>query len=75
MLNLSRKQLVEGLWFALVALLTAYSVARGANFSTSVMLFVMGVVPVAVIMLLSRDPTPPSVAQILRSVDTKKGRS
>lgn len=74
MLNrISGKTLVGG-WFAVVAVIVAWSVAKGAALSTSGLLLVMGAVPVIIMTLIRAGASSPTVAEILRSVDAKDRR-
>ena len=65
-----------GGWFAAVAVIIALSVAMDARLSTSVLLFVIGVAPAVVMVLIGAGAAPsPTVAEILHSVNAKDGRS
>ena len=63
-----------GGWFAAVAVIIAWSVAMDARLSTSALLFVIGVAPVAVMVLIRAGAPSPTVAEILYSVNAKNGR-
>ncbi len=63
-----------GGWFAAVAVIIALSVAMDARLSTSALLFVIAVGPVAVMVLIGAGASAPTVAEILHSVNAKDGR-
>ena len=63
-----------GGWFAAVAVIIAWSVAMDARLSTSALLLLIGVAPVAVMVLLGASAPSPTVAEILHSVNAKDGR-
>ena len=71
--SISRTRLLGG-WFAAVAVIVAWSVAMDARLSTSALLFVIGVAPVAVVVLIGAGAPSPTVAEILYSVNAKNGR-
>ncbi len=70
----SRTWLLGGIWFATLALIIAWSVAVGASLSTSALLLVMGVVPPGIVVILGFSAPPPTVAELLHSVNAKDGR-
>ena len=72
--NLSRSVVVGG-WMAMLAVIVAVSNAMGANVSTTALLFVLGVAPALVALLIGGGAPSPSVAEILHAVETKDGRS
>jgi len=72
--NVTRTQLVSGVWLAALAVVIAFSVARGATLSTSALLLAMGVLPVVIMTLLHAGAPSPTVAEILHAVDGKDGR-
>jgi hypothetical protein len=72
--NVSRTWLVGGVWFAALAVTVAGSVAMDARLSTSALLLVMGVAPAAVILLMGLGAPPPTVAEVLHAVDSKRTR-
>ena len=75
MLNgISRTWLMGGTWLTALAVIVVLSVALDANLSTSVALFVLGVVPLAVMLLLGVGVPPPTVAEILHTVNSRDGR-
>jgi hypothetical protein len=75
MLNhVSRTWLLGGIWFATLALIIAWSVAVGASLSTSGLLLVMGVVPPGIVVILGFNAPPPTVGELLRSVDDEDRR-
>jgi hypothetical protein len=63
-----------GGWCAAVAVIIAWSVAMDARLSTSALLFVIGVAPVAVMVLIRAGAPSPTVAEILHSVNAKDVR-
>ena len=71
--SLSPTWLLGG-WFAAVAVIVAWSVAMDARLSTSALLLLIGVAPVAVMVLLGASAPSPTVAEILHSVNAKDGR-
>ena len=67
---------VLGGWFAAAAVIVASSVAMDARLSTSALLLLIGVAPAVVMVLIGAGAVPsPTMAEILRSVDAKDGRS
>lgn len=66
------KRLVIGTWFAVVALIIASSIAVGAALSTSALLLLLCVVPLGVALILGFGSPDPTVAELLRAVDTRK---
>lgn len=63
-----------GGWASLLALIVGTSISVGANPSTVVVLFALGVAPGIVMFLLAHKVPSKSVAEILYSVDAKDGR-
>jgi len=61
-------------WFAAVVTIVAASLAMRADISTTALLLACGIAPAIVVGLLAFAEPPPTVAQILHSVDTKDGR-
>jgi hypothetical protein len=75
MLNMAfRTWLIAG-WISTVAVIVAVSMAMGANLSTTSLLLALGVAPAAVMAVLRSSASSPTVAEILRAVETKDGRS
>ena len=72
--GISLKWLLGG-WFAVVAVIVASSAAMNARLSTSALLFLMGMAPVAVMVFIGLGGPSPTVAEILHSVDAQDGRS
>ena len=65
-----------GGWFAVVAVIIAWSVAMDARISTSALLLLIGVAPAVVMVLIRAGAAPsPTVAEILHSVNAKDGRA
>ena len=62
-------------WLLAVTMSVAASMTMGASLSTTAVLLALGIAPVIVIVLLAHSEPSPSVAQMLRSGDTKDGRS
>ena len=71
--TVSRTRLV-GLWFAVVAVLIAWVVATGVNIaiSTAALLLTMCLVPPAIMLLVFRGAPPPTVGELLYSVNNQK---
>ena len=63
-----------GGWFTTLAVVIAFSVAADARVSTSALLFAIGVAPAVIMMLLGSGAPPPTVAELLHSVEAKDGR-
>ena len=75
--GISRTRLV-GLWFAAIAVIIAGVVAMGMNvaISTAALLLTMCLVPPAIMLLVFRGAPPPTVGELLYSVNNQKeGRS
>jgi hypothetical protein len=74
--NLSRTWLVGGVWFTTVAAIVVSSVAIGARTSTSALLLLVGALPLGVALLIGFGAPPPTVAELLHTVDSQpEGRS
>ena len=73
MKEISRTRLV-GFWFAAVAVIIAWVVGTGVNIaiSTAAFLLTMCLVPPAIMLLLWRGAPPPTVGELLYSVNTRK---
>ena len=75
MLNwVSRLWLVGGIWSVALTGVIAISVAKGAALSTTALLFVPVAAPAAVIVLIRAGAPPPTVAEILHSVNADNRR-
>ena len=75
MLNsITRAWLVAGIWSAALAALIAASVAMDANPSTSIVLFVIGVAPAAMMVLIGAWVPSPTVAELLHAVNASDER-
>ena len=75
--EMSRTRLV-GFWFAAVAVITASVVTAGVDVavSTAALLLTLSLVPPAIMLLLWRGAPPPTVRDLLYSVNTQtEGRS
>ena len=75
--GISRTRLM-GFWFAAVAIMIASAVATGVNIpiNTAALLLTVCLVPPAVVLLVWRGAPPPTVGEILYSVNQpKEGRS
>ena len=75
--KMSRTRLV-GFWFAAVAVIIAWVVATGVNIAigTAALLLTMCLVPPAIMLLVWRGAPPPTVAELLYTVNKpKEGRS
>lgn len=68
--NLSRS-VVVGVWLAILVLILAGSMAMGATLSTTAAIFALGVALALVPILISGSAPSPTVAEILRSTETK----
>jgi hypothetical protein len=66
--TLSGSSLLTG-WLMTLAVIIAFSVAVGADVSTSALLLAMGVTPVIIVSLIGRHSASPTVAEILYSVE------
>jgi hypothetical protein len=64
-----------GGWFLAVAFIVAWSVGLNARLSTTALLLAIGLAPAVVMLILRAGAPSPSVAEILRAVDAKGGRS
>ncbi len=74
MLNtVSGSSLMRG-WLMTLAVIIAFSVAVGADVSTSALLLAMGVTPVVIVVLMARHAAPPAVAVSLWAIETHDGR-
>ena len=75
--GISRTRLV-GFWYAAVAVIIAWVVATGVNIgaSTAALLLTMCLVPPTIMLLVWRGAPPPTVGELLYSVNNQKdGRS
>ena len=75
--GISRTRLV-GFWFAAVGVIIAWVVATGVNIaiSTAALLLTACLVPPAIMLLVWRGAPPPTVGELLYSVNKPKdGRS
>ena len=75
--GISRTRLV-GFWFAALAVIIAWVVAAGVNItvSTAALLLTMCLVPPAIMLLVWRGAPPPTVGELLYSVNKQEeGRS
>jgi hypothetical protein len=61
-------------WFAVVASIVALSVGMGARLSTSALLVLISVAPVCVMLFIGFKAPPPTIAEVLHSVNTNSGR-
>ena len=68
--NLSRSVMVGG-WLVMMAAILAVTMTMGAKLSTTAMLLALGVAVALVPVLIVGSAPSPSVAEILRSVETK----
>ena len=62
-------------WLLAVTMVVGVSMVMGARLSTTAVVLALGIAPVVVIALLAHPEPSPSVAQMLRSGETKDGRS
>jgi len=65
----SRTWLVGGVWLATLALVIAGSVAMGARISTTALLLALSVAPAGIIVLIGLGAPPPTVAEVLYTVN------
>jgi hypothetical protein len=72
--NASRMWVVGTVWLTALVIMLASSVAMGARLSTTALLLVIGVAPAIVMLLIGFGAPPPTVAELLHSVDVKDGR-
>ena len=69
----SRNALIGG-WCAMVAVLLAFSVVMGASVSTSALLLALGLAGPVIIVLIGGGAPSQTVAEMIRSTDTKSDR-
>jgi hypothetical protein len=69
MLSTSRLTLYGNLWLAMLIVISSTMMATGARWSTTALLFVIGVAPFVVIRMIGFRPPPASVAQVLYDVE------
>lgn len=75
MLNrMFRTLIVAGLWLTTLVVVIALGLARGVSLSTAVAVLVCGVTPLMVMLWLAASAAPPTVAEILHSVNAADGR-
>ena len=74
MLNTVKRSWLLGGWVVIVATMVGVSVAMGAYLSTTALLFVLGVSPALVMVLIVGSAPSPTVAEILHDVETRDGR-
>jgi hypothetical protein len=60
---------VGGVWLATLALVIAGSVAMGARISTTALLLALSVAPAGIIVLIGLGAPPPTVAEVLYTVN------
>ena len=72
--NIARPWLVGGIWLATVTAIIGGSVVMDARWSTSALLFLAGLTPAIVMLLIGAGAPAPTVAEILHSVHAKDGR-
>ena len=72
--SVARSAWATGSWLTAVTLVTVASVAMGANLSTTASLVALAIAPGIVVALIGSGAPPPTVAEILHSVETD-GRS
>lgn len=71
MFSNSSRSVVVGVWLAILVLILAGSMAMGAKLSTTAAIFALGVALALVPILISGSAPSPTVAEILRSTETK----
>jgi len=69
MLSKSRLTLYGNLWLATLIVISSSMMATGAEWSTTGVLFVLGVTPFVIIRMIGFRPPPASVAQVLYDVE------
>lgn len=75
MLNrMFRTLIVAGLWLTTLVIVIALGLARGASLSTAAAVLICGVTPLMVMLWLAASAAPPTVAEILHSVNAADGR-
>ena len=73
MLNtLHMLRLVVAVWLTTLAAVTVGSVAMEASPSTSALVLVIGLAPMGLVWLLGWGAPPPTVAEVLHTVDNQK---
>ncbi|MDE3154318.1 MAG: hypothetical protein KGN76_04410 [Acidobacteriota bacterium] len=72
--HISRTWLVVSLWLTTLAVIVASTMAMGAALSTIVALLVLGLTPLLVMLLLGGQAAPPTVAEILHTVNARDDR-
>ncbi len=73
MLNNEHRILTVGaVWLLVATIVAAGSIAIGAPPSTAVLLFVLSVAPWGVALLIGGGAPPPTVAELLYAVHTRK---
>jgi hypothetical protein len=65
----SRLSLYSNLWLATIIVISSGLMALGARWSTTTVLFVLGVTPFIVIRIIGFRPPPATVAQVLYDVE------
>jgi len=65
----SRLSLFGNLWLASIIVIGSALMANGAQWSTTTVLFVLGVTPFVVIRLIGFRPPPATVAQVIYDVE------
>jgi hypothetical protein len=66
--------ILAGVWLAAVLAIVSSSVALGAHTATSALLVVVCAVPMAVVLLMRLGSAPPTVAEVLYSVNSRRDR-
>jgi O-antigen ligase len=72
--NVSRTWLLGG-WITVLALVVAVSVWMAATLSTTMLLVALGVAPGIVVAVMKGRAAPPTVAEILHTVEGTDSRS
>jgi hypothetical protein len=72
MLNTSLRSRVLVAWFSLLTLSLTLMIAVGASLTTIAVLFILGITPPAIMVLIVGGPSSPTVAEILHT-DSKDG--
>ena len=76
MVNVMSRTRLVGFWFVAVAIVAASVAASGVpvSLSTTALLLTMCLVPPAIVLFVWRGAPPPSVGELLYTVDDQKGR-
>jgi hypothetical protein len=71
---MSRISLATSVWLTTLTAVIVSCLAFGTSLSTAVTVLVLGVTPLALMLWLAASAAPPTVAEILHSVNAPDGR-